>query len=95
MPPTPFCGGYFTIFSWQDVVKPLQLRFFKEGKWSALMVILSGGNCVRVPIANNMEERGRDPLVNRKLIPLSQKQGQAICRKSQDISLFLLQAPSC
>lgn len=43
------------------------------------MVILSGGNCVRVPIANNMEERGRNLLVNRKLIPLSQKESQAIC----------------
>ena len=59
------------------------------------MVILSGGNCVRVPISNKMEVRGRHLLVNRKLIPLSQKQGQVICRKSQDISLFLLQGPSC
>ena len=59
------------------------------------MVILSGGNCVRVPISKKMEVRGRHLLLNRKLIPLYQKQVQAICRKSRDISPFLPQAQSC
>ena len=54
------------------------------------MVILSGGNCVRVPISNKMEVRGRHLLVNRKLIPLSQKQVQAIVGNLRTFPFFSL-----